>query len=108
MAPDDPISHELWRTAKARHPVGSRLSGTVVHQSPFGVFLDVGLGHVHALLLVAGFADAPAVAPGAPLPAERLVRRVPELGEVVTATVLSYREYNHQIDVIAKSPFHAP
>jgi predicted RNA-binding protein (virulence factor B family) len=102
MAPKDLQSQQLWHTAKAQYPVGSRLTGTVVHQAPFGVFLDVGLGHVRALLELTGFADAPDYEPGAPLPAERIVLRYPELGEVVTATVLGYREGNHQIDVIAK------
>lgn len=102
MAPTDPIGHELWRTAKAQYPVGSRLIGTVVHQAPFGVFLDVGLGHVHALLEWGGFADAPDFELQEPLPAKRIVLRYPELGEVVTTTVLGYREDNHQIDVIAK------
>jgi hypothetical protein len=108
MAPSDSFSHEMWRTAKAQYPVGSHLTGTVVHQAPFGVFLDVGLGHVRALLERTGFADAPDFEPGAPLPAGPIVLRVPELGEVVTTTVLSYREGNHQISVIAKSPFHTP
>ena len=108
MAPKDPLSEKLWQTAKARYPVGSRLTGTVVHQAPFGVFLSLDLGHVHALLERPAFADAPDFEPDAPLPAERIVLRVPEMGEAVTATVLGYREGNHQIDVIAKPPFHTP
>jgi predicted RNA-binding protein (virulence factor B family) len=102
MAPKDPIRHELWLTAKTQYPVGNRLTGTVVHQAPFGVFLDVGMGHVRALLELGGFADAPDYVPGAPMPAERIMLRYPELGEVVTATVLGYREGNHQIDISAK------
>lgn len=102
MAPKDPLSHEMWRTAKAQYPVGSRLSGTVVHQAPFGVFLTLNLGHVHALLEIGCFADAPYFEPGAPLPAGPIVLRYPELGEVVTATVLGYREENQQIEVCVK------
>ena len=108
MTPKDPISHKMWRTAKAHYPVGSPLTGTVVHQAPFGVFLDVGLGQVLALLEWSGFADAPDFTPGAPMAAERIVLRFPELGEVVTTTVLGYRESNHRISVIAKHPFHTP
>ena len=107
MAPNDPSSHERWLTAKTQYPVGSRLTGTVVHQAHFGVFLDLEMGHVRALLELGGFADAPDDAPGAPTPIQRIVLRYPELGEVVTATVLGYREGNHQIEVSAK-PTPAP
>jgi hypothetical protein len=102
MAPNDPLSHQMWRTAKAQYPVGSRLTGTVVHQAPFGVFLTLNLGHVHAVLEIGCFADAPDVEPGLPLPVTPIVLRYPNLGEVVTATVLGYREGNHQIEVCAK------
>jgi hypothetical protein len=102
MTPNDPISHEMWRTAKAQYPVGSRLIGTVVHQARFGVFLNLNLGHVHALLEIVCFADAPDSELGVPLPATPIVLRYPKLGEVVTTTVLGYREDNHQIYVCAK------
>jgi hypothetical protein len=107
MAPKDPISQEMWRTAKAQYPVGSRLTGTVVWKAIFGVFLDIGLGHVRALLELGGFADAPDYVPGAAGPAQPVVLRYPELDEVVTATVVGYREYNHQIDISVK-PMRAP
>jgi ribosomal protein S1 len=101
MAPTDPASQELWPTAKARYPIGSRLTGTVVHQAQFGVFLGLNLGHVHALLEITGFADAPDFELGAP-PPQPVAVRYPELGEIVTATVLDPRDDNHQIYVTAK------
>jgi ribosomal protein S1 len=102
-APNDHFSHELWRSAKARYPIGSSLTGTVVHQAPFGVFLHLDVGHVHAVLEIGCFADAPDYEPGLPLSlGPRLALRYPELGEVVTATVLGHREDNHQIYVSAK------
>jgi hypothetical protein len=102
MAPKDLPSQELWHIAKTRYPVGSQLTGTVVHQARFGVFLGLNLGHVHALLEIIWFADAPDFEPGAPPPPEPVVVRYPELGEVVTATVPGHREGNHQIYVTAK------
>jgi hypothetical protein len=102
MAPYDPFSHELWRMAKAQYPVGSRLTGTVVQQAPFGVFLTLNLGHVHAVLRIGCFADAPALEPERSLPVTPLMLRYPDLGEVVTPTVIGYREGNHQLDVCTK------
>jgi ribosomal protein S1 len=102
MAPNDLLSHELWRTAKARYPVGSPLTGSVVHQAPFGVFLRLDLGHVHALLEIGCFADALDFEPGVSSPGPHIAPRYPELGEIVTATVLGYREEDHQIYVSAK------
>jgi hypothetical protein len=57
---------------------------------------------VHAVLEIGCFADAPHIESGLPLPGTPLVLQYPELGEVVTAIVLGYREANHQIDVCAK------
>jgi ribosomal protein S1 len=106
MAPNNPLSHELWRSAKARYPLGSLLTGTVVHRAPFGVFLRIDIGHVHAVLEIGCFADAPASDSERPSSlGPRLALRYPDLGEVVTTTVLGYREDNHQIYVSAK-PTH--
>jgi hypothetical protein len=88
--------------AKTRYPVGSGLIGTVVHHAPFGVFLDVGVGHVRALLEIVFFADWPDIEPGGPAPAQRVVVRYPELGEGVTATGIAHYEANHQVYVSAK------
>lgn len=74
-----------------------------MHRAPFGVFLRLGIGHVHAVLEIGCFADASATnselsSSLGPRPA----LRYPDVGEVVTATVLGYREDNHQIYVSAK------
>ena len=83
----------------AQYPVGSQLTGTVIHQAPFGVFLDVGLPGVKVLLEVPDYADAPAYDPTNP-PAARFEAHHPGLGEIVTATVLGY--HPREIRVSAK------
>ena len=75
-----------------------------MHQAPFGVFLHLNMGHVHAVLEILCFADAPDYEPGLPpVLGPRLALRYPDVGEVVTATVLGYSEDNHQIYVSAKT-----
>ena len=100
--PNDTSNHQAWLAAQTQYPIGSALTGTVTAQARFGVFLDVGLGSVCALLEIVHFADAPDFVPGAPAPAQAYVVRYPAVGETVTGTVVAYREANHQIAISAK------
>ena len=43
-----------WIRTRQEYPIGSKVSGTVVLKSPFGVWLDLGVGFP-ALLLVTRF-----------------------------------------------------
>jgi hypothetical protein len=70
------------------------LTGTVVYQAPFGVFLDIGLHPVHALLRLPDFAKAPDEVP------------FPAVGELVTGTVLGHHEGSTQL-VITQKFFNA-
>ena len=89
--PDDALSPALWHVALAQYPVGSCLTGTVEHQARFGVFLNIGLYPVHALLLLPDFADG---------------THFPAVGEMVTGTVLGHHEGSTQL-IITQKPFSA-
>src|SRR5436305_7835800 len=41
-----------WEAAKARLPMGSRVSGVVIARYPFGVFVDIGVGFPALLQIV--------------------------------------------------------
>ena len=88
-APDDTLNHQAWLTALAKYPVGSQLTGTVIAQARFGVFLDVGLKGVKVLLEIIHYADAPEYDPANPPMAPFEVHH-PALGETVTTTVLGH------------------
>ncbi|MBO2012923.1 hypothetical protein [Hymenobacter negativus] len=98
-APDDTVHQQAWLAAVAQYPVGSPLTGTVVHQAPFGVFLDVGLPGVKVLLEIIHYADAPEYDPANP-PAAPFAVHHPALGETVTATVFGH--LTREIRVSAK------
>ena len=93
--PDDALSPALWHVALAQYPVGSCLTGTVANQARFGVFLDIGLYPVHALLRITDFAETPDV------------MGFPAVGEMVTGTVLGHNEGSPQL-IISQKPFIAP
>jgi hypothetical protein len=105
---EDTTKRQAWLAAKVQHPVGSTLTGIVVRQTAFGVFLDLGLRHACALLEVINFADVPDFVPGGPPPARPSIYdvRFPALGETVTGTVTGYSENNGQIRITAKLSRH--
>jgi ribosomal protein S1 len=69
-----------WPAVKAGLAVGQTVRGEVIARAPFGVWVDIGVGHP-ALLLVPEMAGA----------SERPIRfeEHPELGAVVEARVIS-------------------
>ncbi len=78
----DEAARQRWRSSPPKLAVGQAVEGVVVARAPFGVWLDIGVGHP-ALLLVTkmggvrtvrlGFADYPPID-------DRLVGRIYVLG----------------------------
>jgi allantoate deiminase len=86
-----------WFDVVRRYPVGSLLTGEVVQQAQFGVFVKTGFDGVTGLAEFLYFADAPAW--DAPPPPGGHQINYPAIGQVVTGVVLSYRPGNKQIDI---------
>ena len=77
-----------WDRVKESHPVGTRVSGRVVHSEHFGVFADIGVGFP-ALLLIVRVADNQ---PGA----------LPEPGSAVEGTICVHADADRQLAITQK------
>jgi len=86
-----------WAEVQRRYPVGSLLTGEVVQQAQFGVFVKTDFEGVTGLAEIPNFADAPAW--GTPPPPGGHQVNYPAVGQTVTGAVLSYRPGNKQIDI---------
>lgn len=91
---DDPFSDgatEIWEYLKSKYKMGDTIRGAVVHQAPYGVFLDAGLGF-HVLLEVPEFEHAET---------KRFIfpDDYPRLGTVIEANLTVFQENGRQIYV---------
>lgn len=80
-------AENTWEKFKRLHPIGSSVTGQVVLQVPFGVFLQLE-PDIIGLLRVPEFARG-GLDPSNP----------PPLGHGVTATVLAFNERLRQVDL---------
>ena len=92
-----------WEEAQRRYPVGSLLTGEVMHQARFGVFVSTGIEGISGLAEILDFVDAPVYSgiprlPGTPLHEVKF----PAVGEMVTGLVVGYRDRNKQISLSFK------
>src|SRR5690242_19982430 len=85
-----------WGRVKAGLRPGSRISGTVVARSNFGIFLDLGVGFP-ALLEVIQFDPPPRRRPVN-------IEDYPALGSTVTARVVAGNDRNRQIGLTQLDP----
>ncbi len=76
-----------WEGAKALLPRGTQVTGRVTNCQPFGAFVDLGVGF-RGLLELINFAEG----------RTRRVR-IPDVGSLITAWVVDYRERNQQIEL---------
>jgi small subunit ribosomal protein S1 len=82
-------SDDAWNEVKLRLPVGSAVNGNVVHVTQFGVFVDLSVGF-SGLLRVTEMAG---IGP-------RKIEDYPQVGEPVTARVLTHDDGNRQVVLI--------
>ena len=75
-----------WDEVKARLPIGTEVTGTVLRVMPFGVFVDLGVGFL-------GLLEVPNMA------GENRKTEVdyPQAGQTVTANVLWHSDGNQQV-----------
>jgi ribosomal protein S1 len=82
---------EEWEALKQRLPVSSIITGKVVHQAPFGVFIDAGLGFP-VLMRVAEFR---VIKPSSLAFSDDY----PALGEAISGQFCGFNERNRQLDI---------
>ena len=75
--------------------IGDRVTGYVVANAPFGIWLDIGSG-IAALLEIIQLDEND-------YPPEDYPQWLPEIGDTITATVLSITENSKQINLSQKS-----
>jgi ribosomal protein S1 len=91
---DNPFSDEAaaaWDQLKRQYERGDELSGKVVQQAPFGVFLDAGVGFL-VLLEVIEFETAG----GKP---HAFPTDYPALGSEVTGHLSDFTDHNRQLRI---------
>jgi len=74
-----------WTEIARKIPIGTGVTGTVIGRQPYGVWLDIGVGHT-ALLLVTRIKGT-----GSPILADGY-QGYPSVGDVITARVLIVNE----------------
>ncbi len=82
-----PEATAQWMELKETHVIGEVVSGKVLHQEPFGVFVDIGLGFL-ALLEVPEFEETKKI---------RGMEYFPAIGSTIKARILGFMESNRQI-----------
>ncbi|MDO7852665.1 hypothetical protein [Hymenobacter convexus] len=80
-----------WETLKQRLPIGSIITGKVVHQAPFGVFIDAGLGFMVLMRVIEFGLIKPN---GLVFPDD-----YPAIGSVISGQFCGFNKGNRQIDV---------
>lgn len=78
-----------WEEAKALLPIGMQVTGRVTDCPPFITFVDLGIGFV-------GFLRVTHLAESQMNPKDL---QSPEIGSVITAWVIGYRDYKQQIEL---------
>ncbi|MDX2242502.1 MAG: hypothetical protein NW224_17585 [Leptolyngbyaceae cyanobacterium bins.302] len=90
---DDPFSSEAtdaWECLKRTRKRGDTVSGVVIQQKPFGVFLDAGIGF-RVLLEVVQFREAASE--------HFSVEDYPAVGSTVEGQLTVFTEHNRQVRV---------
>lgn len=64
------------------YPIGFKLTGTVEHHAPFGIFVDIGHHGVKGLVQITDYLDGGVMS----------VDKYPVLGSIIDAVVLGYTE----------------
>jgi ribosomal protein S1 len=72
----------MWKEAKKRFAVGTRVRGTVLQHHPFGIFVDLGDPEARGLVQIIDFLDE-----------GRMTReRYPPIGATIEAIVLGHTD----------------
>ena len=72
----------MWEEAKARFPVGTKVSGVVTQHRPFGIFVDLGDPVALGLVQITEFLDS----------GRMTSEQYPPVGTTIEAVVLGHTE----------------
>lgn len=75
-----------WHELKKALPVGAIVMGSVSRHEAFGVFVDIGYGY-DGLIQITDFKDEGRMS----------ADEFPEIGSVIRAKVLGFKDHGHQI-----------
>ena len=90
---------QKWTIQKKERPVGSLVRGRVVKVAPFGVFLALDGFDFSAVLLVTHFEDNGK---------GREIEEYPQVGEVISATVVGFVDDTKQIRLSTRASDMSP
>jgi|SRR6516225_5700129 ribosomal protein S1 len=80
-------SETTWDELKSTHPVGSKIRGTVLRHTPFGIFVAIPGSPFDGLVQITDFKDSGRMTPD----------EYPPVGSPIEAIVLGFKENGKQI-----------
>lgn len=86
---------EMWERLKEEYPIGSSHSLKVLRHEPFGIFVDVGYSDKYGFRMT-GLIERFCTEKGKGLPMNQ--NDWPNPGELIPVKVISFRDYNYEID----------
>lgn len=84
-----------WEGIMAIYPMGSLISGTVIHHAPFGVFIDFGHDVLTGFIERTEFSDENESV-------VRLESLFPEIGKKITGVIVGYGQHNNELRISAR------
>ena len=84
-----------WDSIVAIYPMGSLISGNVVHHAPFGVFVDFGHEVLTGFIERTEFSDK-----NESLEIQESL--FPEIGKKITGIIVGYGQHNNELRISAR------